>query len=236
MITGTVTYLVPMALPPDAAIDVRLEDVSRADAPATVVAENIFAATGKQVPIRFQLPYSTKDIQFNTNVRARITVDNILLFTTAQAYPVITNGAPTSVHLVLQPAGSATTKSRPAAAPPLCGTNWKLAELNGHPPAQPMGKNVAELVRSESEERYSGSTGCNRINGAFELDGNTLHFKAGAMTMMACPDPLMKQEQAFKAALQPVTAYRISGTTLELLAADKVVARFKAQKPSQASQ
>jgi heat shock protein HslJ len=137
---------------------------------------------------------------------------------------------------VLQPASNApATKPETAGAPPLRGTNWKLIELNGHPPAQPMGRNVAELQLSESEDRYSGSTGCNRINGAFEASGNSLHFKAGAMTMMACPDPLMKQEQAFTAALQLVTAYRTSGTTLELLAADKVVARFKTQKPSQPS-
>ena len=237
MITGTVTYLVRMALPPDAAIDVRLEDISRADAPAVVVAENIFAAAGKQVPIPFQLPYSPKDIQSNHryNLRARITVGDKLLFTTTQAYPVITNGAPTTISLMLQPAGSATTKPDVAGAPPLRGTSWKLVELNGHPPAQPIERNGAELQLSGSEDRYSGSTGCNRINGAFEMNGNALHFKAGAMTMMACPDPFMKQEQAFTAALQSVTAYRLNDSTLELLAGEKVVSKFQAERPQQAS-
>lgn len=107
MISGTVTYRVRMALPPDAAIDVRLEDVSHADAPATVVAENIFAAAGKQVPIPFQLPYSEKDIQPNHRyLRARITVGEKLILTTTTAYPVITNRAPTVVNMVLQPAGN----------------------------------------------------------------------------------------------------------------------------------
>ena len=69
MITGTVTYRVRMALPANAAIDVRLEDVSRADAPAVIVAENIFAAAGKQVPIPFQLPYSPGDIRPAINTR-----------------------------------------------------------------------------------------------------------------------------------------------------------------------
>jgi putative lipoprotein len=238
MISGTVTYLVRMALPPDAAIDVRLEDVSRADAPATVVAENIFAAAGKQVPFPFQLPYSAKDIRPNHpyNVRARITVNDKLLFTTTRAYPVITNGAPTSVSLVLQPVGRGpTTKSSAASAPPLRGTSWKLVDLNGNPPAQPMGNIVGDLLLSESEDRYSGSTGCNRFNGAFELSGDSLRFKTGAMTMMACPEPLMKQEQTLTTALQSVTTYRVSGTTLELLAGEKVIAKFKAQKPTQPS-
>ena len=88
MITGTITYLVRMALPPNAAIDVRLEDVSRADAPAAVVAENVFAAEGKQVPIPFQLPYSPGDIQSSHlyQVRAQITVGDKLLFVTTKAY------------------------------------------------------------------------------------------------------------------------------------------------------
>jgi putative lipoprotein len=213
MITGTVTYLVRMALPADAAIDIRLEDVSRADAPATVVAENIFGAAGKQVPIPFQLPYSAKDIQPNHryHVRARITLEGKLLFTTTHAYPVITGGAPTNVSLVLQQAGNAPLASKvgvdagKAGPQGLRGTYWTLTELNGQQPAPPTGSNVAGLMLDEAQDRYSGSTGCNRISGAFELDGNALHFKAGAMTMMACPEPLMQQEQRFAAALQSVT-------------------------------
>jgi uncharacterized lipoprotein YbaY len=65
MITGTVAYRVRMALPPEAAIDVQLEDVSRADVPAILVAENNFAAEGKQVPIAFHLPYNAAEIHAN---------------------------------------------------------------------------------------------------------------------------------------------------------------------------
>jgi putative lipoprotein len=100
MITGTVTYRVRMALPANAAIDVRLEDVSRADAPAAIVAENIFAAGGKQVPIPFQLTYSPGDIQagHRYQVRAQIIVEDKSLFVTSSAYPVLTNGAPSGQH------------------------------------------------------------------------------------------------------------------------------------------
>ena len=244
MITGTVTYLVRMALPPNAAIDVRLEDVSRPDAPATVVAENIFAAEGKQVPIAFRLPYSANDIQASHryHVRAQITVGDKLLFTTTQAYPVITGGAPTNVNLVLQPANNASSAAKSGAGteaeagkatPAIRGTYWRLIELNGQPPAAPEGQNVAYLTLDETENRYAGSTGCNRMSGAFELDGHSLRLKAGPMTMMACPEPLMTQEQAFTKALQSVTTYRISGKTLELMSGEKAVAKFKAGKPKQ---
>ncbi|HAN28766.1 MAG TPA: hypothetical protein DCP75_13790, partial [Haliea salexigens] len=38
VIEGTVLYRERMMLPPDAQLDIQLEDVSRADAPATVLA------------------------------------------------------------------------------------------------------------------------------------------------------------------------------------------------------
>ena len=46
-ITGTVAYRERVALPPDAAIDVRLEDTSLQDAPAKLIGESIFAAAGQ---------------------------------------------------------------------------------------------------------------------------------------------------------------------------------------------
>jgi putative lipoprotein len=243
MITGTVMYRVRMALPPNAAIDVRLEDVSRADAPAAVVAENIFAASGKQVPIPYQLPYSTNDIQpgHRYQVRAQITVEDKLLFVTTTAYPVITNGAPSTVNMVLQPVSSGPSASatgnegnaEKSGYTPLFGTTWRLTELNGKPPAEATGKNFAQLVLDESQNRYSGSSGCNRLTGTIELKGDSLSFGAGASTMMACPEPLMTQEQSFTKMLQSVTGYRISGSTLELLAGDKTVEKFKAVKPAQ---
>jgi putative lipoprotein len=233
-----------MALPPNAAIDVRLEDVSRADAPAVIVAEKIFATNGKQVPIPFQLPYSANDIQpsHRYQVRAQITVADELLFVTTNAYPVITGGAPSTVNMVLQPVNRRPSTpggegvSGKANSLPLLGTDWRLTELDGYPPATAMGKNIAELTLDGAQNRYSGSSGCNRLNGGFKLDGHSLHFKATASTMMACPEPLMTQEQAFTKMLQSVTGYRISGRTLELLAGDKTVAKFKPAKPTQAQQ
>ena len=242
MITGTVTYRVRMALPSDAAIDVRLEDVSRADAPATVVAENIFMANGKQVPIAYQLPYSANDIQASHRyqVRAQITTGAKLLFVTTTAYPVLTNGAPATVNMVLQPVSSAPPASGSGAessagtvgSAPLLGTTWRLTQLDGKPPIQTTGKNFAQLALDEGQNRYSASSGCNRLTGTIELKDDFLTFGAGASTMMACPEPLMKQERAFDMMLRSVTGYRISGRTLELLAGEKTVAKFKAANPA----
>jgi len=116
---------------------------------------------------------------------------------------------------------------------PLLGTTWTLMELDGHAPVSTTGNNPAQLVLDGSQNRYAGSSGCNRLTGTIELKGDSLNFGAGASTMMACSETVMKQEQAFTKMLQSVTGYRIRGQTLELLAANKAVAKFKAQKPTQ---
>ena len=97
-LTGTVTHLPRIALPPDAVVVVRLLDVSRADAPSTPLAESRVEAPG-QVPIPFSLGYDPSQIQPRRRyvVRAEILdARGALLWTTDTAYPVLTNGAPSS--------------------------------------------------------------------------------------------------------------------------------------------
>lgn len=52
---GSIAYRERVALPPSARIEVRLDDVSLADAPARTLARQEFAADGKQVPFAFSL-------------------------------------------------------------------------------------------------------------------------------------------------------------------------------------
>src|SRR5215831_5283212 len=96
VLTGTVTYRERIALPPNARVEVRLEDVSQADAPADEIATQTVATNGKQVPIPFELRYPTRSIDSSHRyaVRASITsADGDLMFTTAMRYAVLTGGA-----------------------------------------------------------------------------------------------------------------------------------------------
>lgn len=103
-VTGTVTYLQRVALPPTAVVKVQLVDVSRADAPAVVLGEQTFAAGGKQAPFAFAIAYDPAMIVANHSyaVQARIEDDGRLRFINDQRYAVITRGAPTHVDLVLR--------------------------------------------------------------------------------------------------------------------------------------
>jgi len=115
------------------------------------------------------------------------------------------------------------------ATPQLEATDWKLIELGGIPVVARPSTQGANLVLSVAGKKVAGSSGCNRIAGVYELENNVLRFKPLAVTMMACIDPLMKQEQVFIEALKATSNYRIAGDTLELRHGERVVARFKAE-------
>lgn len=103
-VTGTISYRERIALPPEALITVRLVDVSRADAPALLLGEQVFEAGGRQVPFRFEIPYDPAGIdeRMSCAVQARIEAEGRLLFVSDRHYPVITRGAPTIVDLMLK--------------------------------------------------------------------------------------------------------------------------------------
>lgn len=102
-LTGTITKLDRMALPPNAEVYLRLDDVSRADAPSVMIAEKTFPTEGKQVPISFELPYdATKiDPRMRYNIMAQIRVDGATMYRTTRAYPVINNGETQNLELLL---------------------------------------------------------------------------------------------------------------------------------------
>ncbi|HJS11995.1 YbaY family lipoprotein [Sphingopyxis sp.] len=77
-VSGKIAYRERIALPPSAQIEVRLDDVSLADAPARNIARQAFAADGKQVPIAFLLRFdrSAIDPKHSYAVSARITGDD----------------------------------------------------------------------------------------------------------------------------------------------------------------
>jgi len=232
-LTGTVTYRERMALPPDAAIDVRLEDTSLQDAPAKLIGESIFAAQGQQVPIRFQVSFNTADINpaHTYMLSANITVNDAKVFASTSAYPVITNGAPMQANILLQRVAAPVPKK--TAGTKLHGTYWSLVELNGKPAAPGMGRTQPYIRLHRQQSRFEGSSGCNGVTGTYLVEQSALQFNPSATTLMMCPQALMEQEQGLIAALKATSSYKIEGDMLELIAGTTVVARFQAKsKPS----
>ena len=101
-ITGTITYRERLALTDRAEVSVTLEDVSRRDVAAPVLARQLISAPS-QVPVHFALDYSPADIDERGSYAVRATIHDRgrLLFTTDTHVPVLTRGAGREAHLVL---------------------------------------------------------------------------------------------------------------------------------------
>ena len=226
-VTGTVTYRERIGLPPDAAIDVRLEDTTLQDAPAKLIGESIFAAQGQQVPIPFQVSFNTADINpaHTYQLRANITVNGAKMFASTSAYPVITNGAPMQADIMLEKVQA--PEKEPG--PKLHGTYWRLIELNGKPAAPGMGRTQPYIRLHREDSRFEGSSGCNGVIGTYLVEQNAVEFNPSATTLMMCPQALMDQEQGLIAALKATSSYKIQGEMLELSNGTAVVAKFHAQ-------
>lgn len=224
-VTGTATFRERLALPPGAALEVTLEDVSRADVASDVLGRAVVRPAA-QVPIRFSIVFdpSRVDPRHRYAVRARITREGRLLFTSARSRPVLTQGGGTEVDVVLERVGA--SRESP---PPLAGTRWKLSQLDGSEVAAANPGRDPFLELDQATGRASGSGGCNRFSGSFRLDGRHLRFGRGfAATEMICADG-MELERSFLDALGRVKAWKARGNELELLdASGKVVARFLA--------
>ena len=103
-ISGKAFYLQRIAMPPEAVLSVRVEDVSLADLKSPMLAELNEPFGDRQVPIKFslQVPNSAIVGDNRYNIRATIGVNGQQHFSTLQNYPVLTHGAKNEVELVLE--------------------------------------------------------------------------------------------------------------------------------------
>ena len=103
-VTGTATYLDRALLPPDATVEVVLEDISRADAPAVELARQTLAPrSGPPYPFALSYDRSAIDDRHTYAVRARVTHGGRLVMTSDTVVPVLTRGAPdTGVEVLMR--------------------------------------------------------------------------------------------------------------------------------------
>ncbi|HEY3441692.1 MAG TPA: YbaY family lipoprotein [Paludibaculum sp.] len=105
-VTGTATHRQRIVLPP-AAVEVKPQDVSRADAPAGVLGKQLIELMGRQAPVPFEITHDPAKIEerLSYSVAARITVDGRPVFISDTVQPVITRGAAREVEIVVVPVG-----------------------------------------------------------------------------------------------------------------------------------
>ncbi|MEQ5801127.1 META domain-containing protein [Halomonas sp. H10-9-1] len=103
---------------------------------------------------------------------------------------------------------------------PLENTYWKVMTVDERKAVAIEGAREAHLVLHAEDARLAGSTGCNRMMGEYERDGDRLRFGRVATTMMACPGEVMGLEREFLDALGDVASWRVEGETLTLVDAE----------------
>jgi len=146
------------------------------------------------------------------------------------------------VHYILQPGGVPIVRaeeisqfhtcpnrlvepSMPTAEPPtgsavgnnrqLAGKRWTLVEIEGET------VNVTEpfIEFDVINRRYTGSDGCNRFSGRYDIQGSRLQFAIPTKTKRACLDePVRRLETRFNRLLPQVNRFEITGNRLVLYA------------------
>jgi putative lipoprotein len=223
VLTGTVAYTESTSTSTTttpSTVTVQLMDVSRADAPSTVVAETTFVTeSGRGVPIAFRLPYERTiiDTTHTYVVRSTVTRDGAIIYRTDTAYPVITRGAPTDVSLILVGANDLADTTAGETAGVLAGTSWKLVEIAGAP-ALP---DPPATLQFDRNGRVSGKATCNNFSGPVTLTGSAITFGMLVATKRACLDEVAnEQEHKYMAALNGSERYELAGTMLTLYGKD----------------
>ena len=224
-VTGTVTYREKIALPTEGVvITVKVEDVSRADAPAVTIGEQIIENPAHQIPIPFEIEYNPDDIdeRYTYAMRVRIEVDGELWFINTTRHQVITRGFPTSnVEAILEKVGPRETAT-------LEDTTWVL-EYFGESEAigiccsdvylKTLIKNTEITIEfKRAEGQFSGTAGCNHYFGSYEVTGNNLSISGpiGA-TEMSCGEDIDKQEREYLSILQTARSYNVADGGLTII-------------------
>ena len=226
LIEGEVFYRERMMLPPGAEMEVQLQDISRADALATVVASASLTPDGGP-PYKFAIEYDPAVIDSRMRYALRATIsagDQMMFSSTDYIDPFGDSPIEILVRRVAEPV-------QPSHGPALQGQPWVLQTLGGKPAAGGAGGQPLDMELLAEDMRVGGFSGCNRYSGSYSLSGDTeqgsaLGFGPMAGTMMACAEG-GELERAYLQMLGQVTAYRLQGEELSLLAGAEVVATYR---------
>ncbi len=219
---GSVSWRERMALPAGSTVEVKLLDVSRADAPAdTIAATSVAAGPGSPVPYR--LDYDPARIEPNRRyaLQARIMAGDRLLFINTSHHPIFAGGPDrTDIEVQRVQAAPAADQASPAG-------KWLAEDILGGGVID----NLQTVLELAEDGTVSGTGGCNRIIGKAKIAGDGIEFGPMGSTMMACTPAVMDQERKFLDALGLARTFRVDGQQRKLIlqdAAGQTVVRLAA--------
>ncbi|MEO8018385.1 MAG: META domain-containing protein [Pseudomonadota bacterium] len=118
-----------------------------------------------------------------------------------------------------------------ASSQTLIDTHWRLMQIGAEIIDNPAAERDLHVVLRSTNLLVSGYSGCNRMSGHYAVNGDALKFDQMGGTRMFC-EGRMDLEQKFLIMFEAVTAWKITGRTLQLLDANgKAVGTFEAPSP-----
>jgi putative lipoprotein len=230
IVTGTLTYRERMLLKPGSIVEVWLLDTSLADVAATEIAYQRIDNPGQQ-PVAYRLEFDPADIRegMQYSVRATVSRDGQLLFTTDRHYGVLTrgNGNTADLELIRVNAPSAAEVEDMTPDASLTNTYWKLTSIGGEPFKYTGEGREPQLMLVPRDLQARGRTGCNSFTGHYETYGDYLRFGNLAVTQMACLSG-MNVEREYLDALDRVDRFDINGESMTLYAGEEELLGFAA--------
>ena len=208
VLRGTVDYREHITLPPDATVVVQLLDVSVADAPATVIAEDrIRGVAGSPIPYRLSFDRRKIDLDHSYALHARIFDGDRLLFVNTSHHAVFAGGR-NNTRILVRRVDATSAQSRSAVG------KWLARNILG----DGVMNRVQTILEIAPDGIVTGTAGCNRFRGKAVVDGERISFGELVSTKMACAPAAMDQEHKFHRALEATHRYRIDeGRKLILL-------------------
>jgi heat shock protein HslJ len=132
----------------------------------------------------------------------------------------------TVTHAVTPQTSDLAKPGSDAGAAQLFGKTWTLTEME----TRTFSADQPNMEFDGDQKRTSGSSGCNRFTGTFQIDGAMLRFSRIAGTRRACLDAdLPHVETTFLKWLEMTTRFEIQGKTLRLLANETPVLAFTSE-------
>jgi len=116
----------------------------------------------------------------------------------------------------------------PGAPLALEGPTWILAS-QGDPTTPIPVLAETQITATFEDGRVAGTSGCNRYFADYTVEEDQLTVGTAGSTMMACPDPIMEQEQGYLSALQESTSFAIVDDQLVITYGDGMALTFDAQ-------
>lgn len=203
VVTGTVVAEGNPTLPQGAMLEVRVEDASLADAPATQIGGVIQEISS--FPAAFEAPYNARQVKPDNSyvLTVRVTdASGSLIYINTQVINVLTQGFPArDVEVLVEPVGA------PAPAGDELLGQWQWVRSSYSNDTETIADDPS---RYTVEFRADGTLGiradCNQLSWTYTREGNSLTIGAlGSTTLAQCPPDSL--EQQFRQDLSEVAGY-----------------------------